>query len=181
MNPKVYEEFNKWYDKQEGKTFNFKEEVDKYCCSDVKVLSMGVLKFRQMFYEPFDVDPFRYIPISPLCLNLYLHKFMPLNTIVSNGATKPISEVSMQFFSSENKTTCGIFLPRVERVVAFATKPEEKTSDAGLLCSLFKVSSSLKIASDEPEIFLVPPAPAPILNKDSFIAFRIFLFCPSPK
>jgi hypothetical protein len=29
MNPKVYEEFNKWYDKQEGKTFKFKEEIDK--------------------------------------------------------------------------------------------------------------------------------------------------------
>ena len=29
MNPKVYEEFNEWYDKQEGKPFNFKEEVDK--------------------------------------------------------------------------------------------------------------------------------------------------------
>ena len=63
---------------------------------------MGVLKFRQMFYEQFDVDPFRYITISSLCLNLYLHKFMPLNTIVSNDATKPSSEVSKQFFASEN-------------------------------------------------------------------------------
>ena len=47
MNPKVYEEFDKWYDEQAGKTFNFKEEVDKYCCSDVKVLAMGILKFKQ--------------------------------------------------------------------------------------------------------------------------------------
>ena len=64
MPPGVYEEFNEWYDTQAGKTFNFKEDVIKYCRSDVKVLAMGVLKFRQIYYNEFDVDPFRYFTLS---------------------------------------------------------------------------------------------------------------------
>ena len=84
--------------------FNFQEEIDKYCSSDVKVLAMGVLKFRQIFYGQFDVDPFRYITISSLCLNLYLSKFMPSDTIVSNDATKPISKVSRQYFAFKNNS-----------------------------------------------------------------------------
>ena len=89
MTPGVHKEFNEWYatqagySKQVGKTLNFQEERDKYCSSDVKVLAMGVLKFKQIFYGQFDVDPFRYIAISSLCLNLYLTKFMPPDTIVS--------------------------------------------------------------------------------------------------
>ena len=55
-NPKVYEEFNEWYDKQGNVIFKFKEEVIKYCRSEVKLLSMGVLKFRQIYYNEFDVD-----------------------------------------------------------------------------------------------------------------------------
>ena len=63
---------------------------------------MGVLKFRHMLYAQFDVDPFRYITISSVCLNLYLNKFMPLDTTVSNDATKPISTVSQEYFASKN-------------------------------------------------------------------------------
>jgi len=47
MPPKVYKDFNEWYDKQGNVIFNFKEEIINYCRSDVEVLGMGVLKFRK--------------------------------------------------------------------------------------------------------------------------------------
>ena len=46
MTPEVCEEFNGWCDTQANKTFNSKEEIIRYCRSDVKLLAMGVLKFR---------------------------------------------------------------------------------------------------------------------------------------
>ena len=45
MTPEVYEAFDEWYDSQAGETFNFQEEIIYYSRSDVKVLSVGVLKF----------------------------------------------------------------------------------------------------------------------------------------
>jgi hypothetical protein len=77
MNPKVNKAFNEWYDKQGDILFNFKEEMIKYCKSDVEVLARGVLKFRQIFYSKCDVDPLRYVTISSLCMNIYKAKFMP--------------------------------------------------------------------------------------------------------
>jgi hypothetical protein len=102
MNPKVNKALNEWYDKQgdigSEAFFNFKEEMIKYCRSDVEVLARGVLRFRQIFYSKFDVDPFRYITISSLCMNIYKAKFMPKNTIVSNDLNKPISRISREYF-----------------------------------------------------------------------------------
>ena len=98
MAPEVYKEFNGWCDTQAGKPFTFKEEVINYCRSDVTVLAMGVLKLRQIYYNEFDVDPFRYITSSSLCMNLFKCKFMSSNTIVSNDANKPISKISREYF-----------------------------------------------------------------------------------
>jgi hypothetical protein len=98
MNPQVNKAFNEWHDKQGNITFNFKEEMITYCRSDVEVLARGVLKFRQIFYSKFDVDPFRYITISSLGMNIYKAKFMPKHTIVSNDLNKPISRISREYF-----------------------------------------------------------------------------------
>ena len=49
MNPKINKAFKEWYDKQRDILFNFKEEMIKYCRSDVEVLARGVLKFRHKF------------------------------------------------------------------------------------------------------------------------------------
>ena len=78
--------------------FSISKKKQKKCRSDVKVLAMGVLKFRQIYYNEFDVDPFRYITISSLCMNLFKCKFMSSNTIVSNDANKPISKISREYF-----------------------------------------------------------------------------------
>ena len=70
----------------------------KHRRSDVKVLAMWVLKSRQLYYNEFDVDPFRYSTSASLCMNLFKCKFRSRNTIVSNDANKPISKISREYF-----------------------------------------------------------------------------------
>ena len=71
-------EFKPWYNEQ-LKLINWKftEEMKKYCRVDVELFSKTVLKFRSMFIENLDTDPFRYTTLASLCMNIYIHKFMP--------------------------------------------------------------------------------------------------------
>jgi hypothetical protein len=70
----------------------------KYCRADVEVLSRAVLVFRKMFYDNLNIDPFRYITLPSLCMNIYKGKFLPDKSIVANDANKPISKVSREWF-----------------------------------------------------------------------------------
>ena len=45
------EKFDVWYETTEGKTFNFKQEMYKYCKSDVDILRRGCMKFRELFIQ----------------------------------------------------------------------------------------------------------------------------------
>ena len=91
--------FKPWYDefKQSGQTWIFQEQFRKYCRADVEVLSKMVLKFRKLFKDQFDIDPFRYATIGSLCVNLYRAKFMPARTMVSNENSKNDSKVCKEW------------------------------------------------------------------------------------
>jgi hypothetical protein len=69
----------------------------KYCRADVELLSKAVLKFRKMFLETLDVDPFRYFTLASLCMAIYLNKFLPENTIVGNLTDKNSSVVGKEW------------------------------------------------------------------------------------
>ena len=58
----------------------------KYCWADVEPLSKAVLKFRKNFKDRLDIDPFRYITLSSLCMNICKGQFMPEKTIAANDA-----------------------------------------------------------------------------------------------
>ena len=89
MMPEDYDDFKKWYDEQKGLTdWNFKEEMIRYCRADVELLSKTVLKFRKMFKDNLDTDPFRYATLASLCMNIYINKFIPKKTIVGNSTEK---------------------------------------------------------------------------------------------
>ena len=68
MDPDEYEKnFLPWYNQQKDvKDWNFKHEMVKYCRADVELLSKAVLKFRKMFSETLDVDPFGYFTLASL-------------------------------------------------------------------------------------------------------------------
>ena len=75
------DKFNEWYDATEGKTFDFKQEMYKYCKSDVDILRRGCLKLRELFIQIADIDPFQYITIASVCQAIYRSEFLPKDTI----------------------------------------------------------------------------------------------------
>lgn len=52
MKPSIQKEFDKWYGSiPEDAVFNFREEIEKYCIQDVKILKEGIQKFRELIKE----------------------------------------------------------------------------------------------------------------------------------
>jgi len=85
----------------------FQKRNKKYCRADVELLSKTVLKFRKMFIDKLDTDPFRYTTLASLCMNIYMNKFMPEKTIVGNGSEKQDSIVCREWLSySNNDNIC---------------------------------------------------------------------------
>ncbi len=93
MTSECYEkDFKQWYETQKDRTnWNFKDEMKKYCEADVVLLAKTVLKFRKLFLDSLDVDPFIYVTLASLCMSIYVNKFMPSKKIVGNATDKNIS------------------------------------------------------------------------------------------
>ena len=97
--PKYKEGFKRWYDQQilNNISWNFKEEMVKYCRADVELLSKAVLKYRKMFKDKLDIDPFRYVTIASLTMAIYRGCFLPDKSIVANEQNKNISIVCKEW------------------------------------------------------------------------------------
>jgi len=50
--------FDKWYETTKGKIFDFKQKLYEYCKSDVDILRKGCLKYRELFIDIANIDPF---------------------------------------------------------------------------------------------------------------------------
>ena len=99
--------FLPWYRAEKDKPdWNFREELIKYCRADVVLLSKAVLKFRKLFLETVDTDPFRYVTLASLCMSIFRNRFMPANTIVSHATDKTVSRVSKEwlYYLNDKKT-----------------------------------------------------------------------------
>ena len=70
--------------------------------ADVEVLSRSILKLINMFMANLDVDPFRYITLSILCLDIYLKSCMPHTSIVARDSNKLVSKTSSEWFTYKN-------------------------------------------------------------------------------
>ena len=100
MMEKDYVAFNLWYETQKVRDdWNFKDEMKKYCVADVVLLGKCLLKFRKLFKDSLDVDPFRYVTLSSLCMSVYTHMFMPLKQIVGNATDKNISMICKEWLN----------------------------------------------------------------------------------
>ena len=75
------EKFDELYKSTEGKTFDFQQEMSRYCKSDVDVLRKGCMKLRELFIQIANIDPFQYITIASVCQAIYRSEFLPENTI----------------------------------------------------------------------------------------------------
>lgn len=82
MKPDAYQKFMDWHLQQTGKTFNFQQEIVKYCESDVEVLRKCCLKFRDTFIEATTVDPLcQAITIAGACNLVFRKRFLKPDTI----------------------------------------------------------------------------------------------------
>ena len=85
------------------------------------------------------------------------------------------------FKLSDRITHSGILLPSVASVASLATKHELNTSADSLPCSRPSVPSNATACWLCPEIFRVPPAPAPYSSSVSCILVRTSAFRPIPR
>ena len=84
MKPKDREAFLTWYKEQRdnGYIFNFKEEIIRYCRSDVDILRKCCMEFREMLREITGIDPFeKCLTIASTCHLVYRTNFLKKDTI----------------------------------------------------------------------------------------------------
>jgi len=48
--------FDEWYETTKDETFEFKQEMYKYCQSDVDILRRGCMMLRELFIQIADID-----------------------------------------------------------------------------------------------------------------------------
>ncbi|XP_054257051.1 uncharacterized protein LOC128982036 [Macrosteles quadrilineatus] len=88
-------------------TFDFKKEILEYCMSDVDILAQACLKFRSIFLQECNVDPFlEAVTIASACNLAFRRNFLKKNTIgivPKNGyrLTDAQSAIALQWLSWE--------------------------------------------------------------------------------
>ena len=84
MKPEARESFLAWHKEQRESdyTFCFKEEIIKYCRSDVDILRKCCMEFREMLRDITDIDPFeKCLTIASYCHEVYRTNFLKKDTI----------------------------------------------------------------------------------------------------
>ena len=84
MKPEAREAFLAWHKEQResGYIFNFKEEIVKYCRSDVDILRKCCMEFREMLRDKTGIDPFeKCLTIASYCHEVYRTNFLKKDTI----------------------------------------------------------------------------------------------------
>ena len=109
MKPGEREAFMAWHDEQVANNYryDFREEIIKYCRSDVDILRKCCLLYREMFRKETDIDPFnKALTIASYCQEVYRTNFLKKDTIAifnhdrqlkikqSNVAVKWLSYIS---------------------------------------------------------------------------------------
>ena len=84
MKPEERDAFIAWHDEQVASNYryDFREEIIKYCRSDVDILRKCCLLYREMFRDETDIDPFnKALTIASYCQEVYRTNFMKKDTI----------------------------------------------------------------------------------------------------
>ena len=84
MKPEAREAFLAWHEEQveNDYVFDFREEIVKYCRSDVDILRQCCMKFREMLRDKTGIDPFeKCLTIASYCHEVYRTNFLKKDTI----------------------------------------------------------------------------------------------------
>ncbi|KAE9530087.1 hypothetical protein AGLY_011549 [Aphis glycines] len=118
------QEFEKWYDDKinENYIFNFKEELEAYCNSDVDILRRGSLEIRKQFLEIANIDPFRYTTIAGVCMAIYRSRYLLKDTIavLDKEKNEKYSKQSITWLQHFNNKNISHALNGGEKIIAGA-------------------------------------------------------------
>ena len=84
MKPEERDAFIAWHDEQVANNyrFDFREEIIKYCRSDVDILRKCCLLYREMLREESKIDPFnKSLTVASYCQEVYRTNFLKKDTI----------------------------------------------------------------------------------------------------
>ena len=84
MKPGERDAFIAWHDEQVANNYryDFREEIIKYCRSDVDILRKCCLLYREMFRNETDIDPFnKALTIASYCQEVYRTNFLSKDTV----------------------------------------------------------------------------------------------------
>ena len=84
MKPEARQAFLAWHKEQteSNYVFNFREEIVKYCRSDVDILRQCCMEFREMLRDITDIDPFeKCLTIASYCHEVYRTNYLKKDTI----------------------------------------------------------------------------------------------------
>ena len=83
MSSKDREQFLIWFESMQGQTFNFRNEMEAYCRSDVDILRQACLCFRNLLMEATEsdaiedgIDPFKCLTIASVCMKVFKTLFL---------------------------------------------------------------------------------------------------------
>jgi len=124
MKPENKLEFEKWYNEKinENYIFNFKEELEAYCDSDVDILRRGGLEFRKQFLDIANIDPFCYTTIAGVCMAIYRSKYLLEETIavLDKEKNEKYSKQSITWLQNFNNKNISHALNGREIIIAGA-------------------------------------------------------------
>jgi hypothetical protein len=71
-------DFMKWYASKvkENYVWDQKKEMREYCISDVDILRKCCIQFRQLYMEVAEIDPFQYLTIASVCMQIFKYHFV---------------------------------------------------------------------------------------------------------
>ena len=76
MSPEEREVFLQWHSQREGKVFDFRQEMETYCRSDVDILRRACMQFRHLMMDITQMDPFTNVTIASVCMAVYRYIFL---------------------------------------------------------------------------------------------------------
>ena len=72
------DEFINWYEEKVNSNYvwNQAKEMNEYCISDVDILRRCCIKFRELYLEVANIDPFSYLTIASVCMAIYKYNYI---------------------------------------------------------------------------------------------------------
>ena len=100
MKEDKYKEFMDWYQEKVKNDYvwNEEKEMREYCISDVDILRKCCIKFRKLYLDIANIDPFTYLTIASVCMAIfkyyYIDETYPTRTEEMNELKKMVGNPS---------------------------------------------------------------------------------------